>query len=385
METKQYYKKKNYNNNANVFTAKFMEDALRKKVTVTFGEYKEKIKDILDEYGFVVVTDILSNQEIGNAESLLYEDLLESIDYENIKDNRLLKVVQNIKDSKLHWPKSSIPGIVKKGFMSYYGFPQGKFAWNLRTNTKCKEIYQFLHNEDDLVVGADLPFFNPDNNPLDNSDLWPHADQNINLKKGCDNSYQGILYVWDSTQNNTSNTIIWPESWKKEYYDLLSAIPKSFGTGIDHGLYIKDIPDNDIKTNLFSGWKKNSRRIQVPSGSLLIFNSRSIHQGYPSGLRLAQTLSWEPRIYRNEDALLRKLQAIHMGIGTTHWASLGIHHGASFCKYQKEEKYSNYHNACVIPMKKITSFPLNKQIKFNKGTKIDLMMQNIKDEYKDVI
>ena len=67
-----------------------------------------------------------------------------------------------------------------------------------------------------------------------------HADQNINLNLGCENSYQGILYVWDSTKNNTSNTVILPKSHKKHYKKLLTATPKSFGTEVAY-LYTSQI------------------------------------------------------------------------------------------------------------------------------------------------
>lgn len=371
---------------ADRWRAEFMEEDLRNSVTIDFDGYKNNIKDVLKEYGFVVVTGILSEQEREDAEALLYEDLLDSIDDDKITNQQLKKVVKDIRDSKLHWPKASIPGIARKGFMSTMGFPQGKFAWKLRLNEKCKQIYQYLHDEDDLVVGMDLPFFSPDSTTSKDSDMWPHADQNINLKKGCDNSYQGILYVWDSTQRNTSNTVVWPKSWDKEYHTLLDgANPSLLGTNVAHGLYIKEVTDQKTKDDLFNGWKQHSRRVQVPAGALLIFNSRTIHQGYPSGYRLAQTLSWEPKSFRQDDALLRKVQAMHMGIGTTHWASLGVHHGASFIKAYRPPKYSDVHHNCVIPMKHIYPVPLKNQIKWCKDKKLSELMEEVKDEYKDVI
>ena len=371
---------------ADRWSAEFMEKELKDAVTIDFADYKTKSQDILEEYGFVVITGVLSQQERTDAEALLYEDLLESIDDEKITDPKLKRVVKDIRDSKLHWPKSSIPGIVKKGFMCLKGFPQGKFAWGLRTNKKCKQIYQFLHDENDLVVGEDLPFFNPDTTPNSDSDMWPHADQNVNLKEGCDKSYQGILYVWDSTKHNTSNTVVWPKSWKNEYHTLLEgAQPLNMGTTMAHGIYVKEIADSTLKEKMFNDWKKHSRRVQVPAGALLIFNSRTIHQGYPSGTRLAQTLSWEPKRFRREDALIRKVQAMHMGIGTTHWASLGIHHGASFMKSYKPPAYSDRHHNCVIPMKQIPSVAVTEQIRWCKDKKHSELMEKVKEEYRDII
>lgn len=100
------------------FSSPFMEKELKDSTTITYNSFKNNIKEVYNEYGFVVVTDILSDAEIASAESLLYEDLMESLDKESIKNKDLQKVVKEVESGKLHWPKQSIPGIPKKGFMS---------------------------------------------------------------------------------------------------------------------------------------------------------------------------------------------------------------------------------------------------------------------------
>lgn len=372
-------------------SAPFMGKELAEAVTTSYDEVladNSKMLGPMKEYGFVVVTGILSGEEQKEAESLVYEDLLESIDESkmDVIDKDLKKVIDDVKASKLHWPKASIPGIVGKGFMSKKGLPQGRFAWKLRTNKKCKNLYKILHGDDDLVVSMDLPFFNPTDHEVREVDMWPHADQNITIKKGSEKSYQGILYVWDSTQRNCSNTIFWPKSYDSEYHDLLkSATPKKMGSIIDHALYLDSIKDPKVRAEFMAGWKKNARRIQVPAGGIVIFDSRTIHQGGPHGMRLAQTLCWEPRKYRDDEAHKRKLQAIYMGIGTTHWASLGIHHGASFGRYEKTPRYSHSHHQNIFPLKQIKSVPLTRFVKWYKTASIAELEEGIAPEYRDVI
>jgi hypothetical protein len=82
----------------------------------------------------------------------------------------------------------------------------------LRLNEKYKQIYQHLHNEEHITVSLDLPFFSPHGAPIDNPEVWLHADQNTNFGQGCENSYQSILYVWDSTEEKSSNTVVCPKS-----------------------------------------------------------------------------------------------------------------------------------------------------------------------------
>lgn len=61
------------------------------------------------------------------------------------------------------------------------------------------------------------------------------------------------------------------------------------------------------------------------------------------------------------DAYRRKLEAINLGIETSHWASLGIHHGASYCK-SYSPRYKNNFDDCVFPMQKIKPVPIKNWI-----------------------
>jgi|SaaInlStandDraft_6_1057023.scaffolds.fasta_scaffold06165_7 hypothetical protein len=365
----------------------FMEDELKNNVTLDYASYSDRILDVMNEYGFVVVTGILTDAEIDDAQSLLFDDLVNTIDIDKIKNDKnckdFEKTVATIKKERV-WPKKSFPGIASKGFLSTMGMAHGQYAWKMRTNKKCKEIYKVLHGCDDLVVSFDIPFYLTTGTNKVN-DLWPHADQNINLKKGSENSYQGILYASDATVNNSSNTIVWPKSHKNEYYTLLNnCIPKDFNTKADHALYIDTIPNTALQETLTNEFVANSRRVDVPKGGIIIFNSRTIHQGYPAGYRLAQPLAWEPTSERYSDAYRKRLEAINMGCGTTHWASLGIMHGASFIR-PLPPKYSDTFNSCILPMKRITPVPIKRWLNnINKIHMIELE-QNIKDEYKEYI
>lgn len=364
------------------FSPPFMENELKKNVTIQFNEYKEKLMPIMTEYGFVVVEGILDKSEQDEGEKLIYDDLLNIIDKTQTYDTRLNKPIQDVIDGKKHWPINSIPGIVSKGFITTRGIPQGKFAWKMRTNEKVRDLFKLLHNSDDLVVGTDVVFFNTENKKTQSTNMWPHADQNIDVKSGSENSYQGILYVWDGSDDGTSNTVVWPKSANKEYYVLQKNVASY--TSNEHGLYIDGIADDKVRKELTNGWLKNARRVQVPAGGIIIFNSKTIHQGFPNGWRLAQPISWEPRTARNKDALLKKLQAVHMGIATNHWASLGIHHGASFIKPRKPE-YSTNHHRCVFPLKPLLPTILTHQLSNPKTRSEDELLDCVKPEYREYL
>ena len=192
----------------------------------------------------------------------------------------------------------------------------------------------------------DVAFLSPEKKVNKYCKNWCHSDINETVNSGSKKSIQGILYLWNSDRDDTSNTVLIPKSHKNEYYELLNNIPKKLYKG--HQLYVKTIRNDDFRKEMYNKWEKNSRRIPVKKGSLLLFDSRTIHQGFSSGTRLAQTICYENKKYRNSDSYRSKLIACCKGIATTHWASLGIHHPVSFIKL----KDSNLENIVNYSLKK---------------------------------
>ena len=158
---------------------------------------------------------------------------------------------------------------------------------------------------------------------------------------------------------------------------------------------------NGAMKKIRQAWHEGARRIQVPAGGLLIFNSMTMHQGYPSGRRLAQPISWEPKFLRTDDALARKVTALHMGIATTHWASHGTYQGASLAPpyfTPGEQKYDDDINKCELPMVPMVPFPLShdgalcyadhpsgKPPKIKSDANFQDMMNAIEQKYCDVL
>merc|ERR1712070_32019 len=64
-----------------------------------------------------------------------------------------------------------------------------------------------------------------------------------------------------------------------------------------------------------------TRRVPCPAGSLLLWDSRTIHQGWSGGSRLAQPICLEPKWGRSEAARLQKLFACAAGLQTAHSSS----------------------------------------------------------------
>ena len=141
---------------------------------------------------------------------------------------------------------------------------------------------------------------------------------------------QGIVYVWPSAPSeavpHTSTTvrppppspfaltcplqIILPRSHRDVYEQLLADV-QSHDACPDclskHYCAIKHMPPGPRHSHLNDLFRRCCRRVPVPSGALLLWNSRTLHQGWTGGRRLAQPVCWEPRSRRSHAALVRKV------------------------------------------------------------------------------
>jgi hypothetical protein len=163
---------------------------------------------------------------------------------------------------------------------------------------------------------------------------WPHVDQNDHdARVQCSewDVYQGLLYVWGSTTSHASTTVIWPDSHKEPYADYMSDpnVQARIAKGKPHFTLISTMNPGDVRDRLIRGWEAGARRMPVPAGGLLLWTSRTSHQGWGGGPRLAQPLCWEPRVRRDEVMRERKLRLAALGLPSTHWASLALPHELS--------------------------------------------------------
>merc|ERR1719272_2562631 len=94
----------------------------------------------------------------------------------------------------------------------------------------------------------------------------------------------------------------------------------------NHFSQIGTLSNKDLASSLEEQWRTGAGRVPVSSGGLFLWSSRTLHQGWSGGPRLAQPVCWEPAGRRDNAALDRKLQLAALGLPSTHWGSLGIPH-----------------------------------------------------------
>ena len=153
------------------------------------------------------------------------------------------------------------------------------------------------------------------------TDLWPHSDQNSHVKgSGTYDAFQGILYLWECDAT-TSATVVQPRSHGDMYRRVMESTTQ-------HSKHFCRVTDGVMMKQFVA----EARRVPVPAGGMIIWNSRTMHQGWPNGPRLACPVSFEPSARRNGETLANKRGMILKGLPSTHWASSCVVH--STCKVE---------------------------------------------------
>jgi hypothetical protein len=275
-------------------------------------QFSSKLKAMLKEHGMAVVTEILDSDEIAELESIWKRELEE--------------------ESALPWKQVSDGGWWVNAWMHAHG----EFAWKARLHPRVKDTYSRIYGTHDLVCGLDVVknFCVPQAPPEVDNVQWLHVDQNM-LTGITGDCYQSILYLWPSGGESKSTTVVWPGSHKEDgTYGQLMEDPeaKEKGAlrnayGIPHGHYIalsnlKAQGSEELLKKAMDG----SRRVPVPAGALLVWSSRTVHQGWRGGPRLAVPVCYEPADRVSEEARQRKAFMTAAGFPSTHSPSEGLIH-----------------------------------------------------------
>jgi hypothetical protein len=300
------------------------------------GSDNNKLLDILKEHGVAIVSGILDPTEQVQMEEAFLSDILSifqsplsSSSPSSSSSSLPLEPSTSTHDFKLDSTTMVLPKQMESalGFLPARGMPHGQFAWQCRLNLKVQTVFQTLFNAapGDMITGLDNPFYTPRQAPsaTKNSE-WLHVDQNKNVMEGdaTKQCFQGVLYVWGSdTSPDCSTTVVWPKSHRL-YYETIMADP-TVRTWKHHYTELQKFPTLDA---LRHQAVTESRRLAVPAGSLLLWDSRAVHQGWRSGARLAMPVCWEPRSRRDNRAMSRKVWMSTVALPSSHSASEGRVH-----------------------------------------------------------
>lgn len=305
------------------------------KLTVPIENVETDLVARLEEHGCAIVSGVATLEECNFLEHLFAEDLKDVVDVDALRTSG--SAVAKVVDDVHAWPLASLEFLGGLERCQIRGLPHGRFAWECRLLPNIRRCFEIIHETDDLVCSLDTSFFAPDVHPeahLNRS--WPHVDQNSNDNRFFDENgvptgawevFQSILYVWSSEDSHASTTVVLPGSHSDIYTQMMEDpyMQKQGRTGV-HFSQVESLSQNELKNDMMQQWRIGAKRVPVPKGGLFLWSSKTLHQGWSGGPRLAHPICWEPANRRDEVARDRKLRLAALGLPSTHSASLGVPH-----------------------------------------------------------
>lgn len=271
----------------------------------------EQLKETLEEYGVAIIPSVLDENECAEMADGMWNTLetwTQNWDMQIRRDNPVSwKQIRDL------FPKHSM-------LIQQYGLGHAQFIWNLRQNPKCAGIFAKLWNctPEDLLVSFDAASFHmpPEVTNIGwHRKTWFHSDQSY-LRNDFE-CIQSWVTAFDVDENDATLAV----------YEKSHKYHKDFAKRFN----IKD------KKNWFrleteeqvAFYKENGcqeRYIKCPKGSMVFWDSRTIHCGVEprkgrakSNFRCVAYLCYMPRSLATEKQLEKKRKAFEEQRMTTHW------------------------------------------------------------------
>ncbi len=243
-------------------------------------------KYILDlkKKGYVIIPNVISDEEIQIAKDLFYK-------WKNSIPNH----------NKMH------SQINPHGIYKFHQIGHQEHAWYLRTRKKIIHVFKKLWNSDDLIVSFDGSCYIPKEFTKKDK-LWTHSDQAAD-SKGL-HCYQSFVSL---TKNSERTIVLYENSHLlHENYFKEKNISSSKNWNLIDASYLEKIKDS-------------KKILDVNPGDLVIWDSRTFHQNRygnsNSEERLVQYLCYLPKSHiKNTKNQIEKRKKYFEELRTTsHW------------------------------------------------------------------
>ena len=270
------------------------------------------VKKVLDTYGVAIIPNVLNEDECANMNNGMW-DTLEHLTSKfdkpiNRNDETTWRELTKL------YPKHSM-------LIQNWSIGHAQYLWDLRQNPKIAEIYAKLWNCDknNLLVSFDAASYHmpPEKTKLGwyRGKDWFHSDQSY-----LDSSFKCIqswVTGYDINEGDATLSIL------ESSNDYHKEFQERFKTNVKDDWY--KLNENELK---FYIDEKNClhKRIKCPKGSLVLWDSRTIHCGSEAiktrevpNLRNVAYVCYEPRTRCDEKMLKKKREAFNNMRMTSHW------------------------------------------------------------------
>lgn len=272
---------------------------------------RRNVKKVLERYGVAIVPSILNGEECGKMVDGMWSYL------ETITSKFETPIKRDKQDS---WKSFYDLFPLHSMLMQHWKVGHAQFVWNLRQNRKLVSIFAEIWGvkEEELLVSFDGASFHlpseVTNRGYYRGNDWLHCDQSfVDSKFEC---VQGWVTGLDVNQGDATLTFL---EGSHEHH-------KEFGK--KYGLTSKDdwykLSSEELEWYAKKGCKK--RNIMCPKGSLVLWDSRTIHAGKEAlknreeqNFRCVVYLCYTPRSLISEANRKKKVKAFEEMRMTTHW------------------------------------------------------------------
>ena len=283
-----------------------------------YEKYKctvDNVKDMLNQYGIAIIPNILNDEECNNMNNGIW-NFFEYISEE--WDGAYSPIKRNDKDS---WYNLFNLFPIHYQLYKSYNIGHSQVSWDVRQNPKVVEPFSKIWNcnNEDLLVSFDALSFclPPEITGIGwekNNNTWFHTDQSY-LRNDFE-CVQSWITANDIEEGDATLAIL---EGSHKYH-------KEFGDKFD----IKNPNDwyrlNEDEEEFYLNNGCNYKKIKCPKGSLVLWDSRTIHYGTNpikgrknKNTRAIIYLCYMPKIDCSEQNLYRKIHAFNNLITTTHW------------------------------------------------------------------
>jgi ectoine hydroxylase-related dioxygenase (phytanoyl-CoA dioxygenase family) len=306
-------------------------------------QYGEDPKPYLREYGYCIVENVFTNEECQDYINGCW-DWLEGLDTGIDRNNNKT------------WNNNNWVLNYKQGMISHT-VSHSEFLWKVREHDNVINLYNQIYNTDQLLVSFDgITISRPPELGYTRASKtsWIHTDQNIidddlnNIYDGNDYSVQGILNFNDSNDKDGC-LLIWVGSHllHTKLFEHNNKKPKNNW----YVLSKEDINwllDNNIQF----------LKVNAPKGSVILFDSRCFHSGYPNqlnrdnpSLRYVAYVTMAPAIRASKKDINKKIKSIKEGRTTNHYPANHIKifpypqtYGKNYPYLKRKENIPDYNN-----------------------------------------
>lgn len=272
---------------------------------------KETLKDTIEKYGVAVIPGVLGEEECDKMLSKIWDF------FEHITSEWETPLDRNNKDT---WREFYKLYPLHSMLVQHWGVGHAQASWDLRQNINIVEIFAYLWNCDvnDLLVSFDgLSFHLPPEvtkRGWNRGNTWYHTDQSfMNSEFSCVQSFVTGLDIdeYDATLSFMEGS----NKYHDEFRDTYNITNKKN--------WYKLTREQETFYESRGCMKKN---IKCPKGSLVFWDSRTIHCGTEADKRRAVPkiravvyLCYMPRSVSDKKNLEKKQKAFNESRTTSHY------------------------------------------------------------------